>query len=250
MHATIAATSIDRYPVFVAFALGSSFLWMYLKMISEKDGSGISNADRDYFDRIASRWDEVRRGFFGESVREKALNLAGVQKGEVAADVGAGSGFITEGLLARGLKVIAVDQSEAMLDIIRKKVTSTGWLDCRQGTEKALPIDSRTVDYVFANMYLHHVESPERAIAEMVRILKSGGKLIVTDLDEHPYEILAKEQHDRWLGFKREDVKRWFEAADLKEVSVDCLNERCTSESDDGTVEADVSIFIAVGVRG
>jgi len=211
---------------------------------------GILNTSKDYFNRIADRWDEVSRGFFSENVREKAVDLAGVQEGEVAADIGAGSGFIAEGLLARALKVIAVDQSEAMLEVIRGKFAGAGDLDCRKGTEEALPIDNRTVDYVFANMYLHHVEFPGPAIAEMARILKSGGKLVITDLDEHPYEMLAKEQHDRWLGFKREDVKHWFEAADLKEVRVDCLDERCRSISSTGIEEADVSIFVALGVKG
>jgi len=76
---------------------------------------------KNYFDDIALRWDEMRRGFFSEAIREKAFSLAGVQPGELAADIGAGSGFITEGLIQRGVRVIAVDQSEAMLDVMKKK---------------------------------------------------------------------------------------------------------------------------------
>ena len=66
-----------------------------------------------------------------------------------------------------------------------------------------------------ANMYLHHVESPQEAIQEMARVLKPHGKLIITDLDEHTFEFLKKEHHDRWLGFKREEVKKWFVNARL-----------------------------------
>ena len=51
---------------------------------------------KNYFDDVAPRWDAMRRGFFSESIREKAFSLAGVQPGELAADIGAGSGFITE----------------------------------------------------------------------------------------------------------------------------------------------------------
>jgi ubiquinone/menaquinone biosynthesis C-methylase UbiE len=64
------------------------------------------------------------------------------------------------------------------------------------------------VDYVFANMYLHHVEQPVAAIREMARILKARGKLV--DLDEHNFESLRTEQHDRWPGFYREEVRQWF----------------------------------------
>ena len=43
------------------------------------------------------------------------------QKGKIAADIGAGTGFITEGLIRKGLKVIAVDQSEMILAEMKKK---------------------------------------------------------------------------------------------------------------------------------
>jgi ubiquinone/menaquinone biosynthesis C-methylase UbiE len=56
-------------------------------------------------------------------------------------------------------------------------------------------------------MLLHHVENPKVAIKEMVRILKPGGMIVITDLDEHKFEFLKTEQHDRWMGFKREDVQ-------------------------------------------
>jgi 16S rRNA A1518/A1519 N6-dimethyltransferase RsmA/KsgA/DIM1 with predicted DNA glycosylase/AP lyase activity len=57
----------------------------------------------------------MRRGFFSEAVRERAFDAADVIAGRLAADIGAGAGFVTEGLLNRGLRVIAVDRSEAML---------------------------------------------------------------------------------------------------------------------------------------
>ena len=41
----------------------------------------------------------------------------------------------------------------------------------------------------------------------MVRILRPGGKILIADADEHNYEFLRKEQHDRWFGFKRENIK-------------------------------------------
>jgi len=74
-------------------------------------------------------------------------------------------------------------------------------------------------------MCLHHVENPLAAIKEMRRILKRGGKLVITDMDEHQFEFLRAEQHDRWLGFKREDVKRWFLEAGLKNVTVNAAGE-------------------------
>jgi hypothetical protein len=60
---------------------------------------------------------------------------------------------------------------------------------------------------------------------------------------------LKSEQCDRWLGFKREDIKRWFTQAGLKNVTVDCVGETCSAESSDESEVAAISIFIATGEK-
>jgi ubiquinone/menaquinone biosynthesis C-methylase UbiE len=204
---------------------------------------------KTYFDQIASEWDQMQQSFFSDTVRDKALATAGVKAGQVAADIGAGSGFITAGLLERGLKVIAVDQSEAMLAEMDKKFDQTAGVDYRQGEADSLPIADGEVDYAFANMYLHHVESPPQAIKEMARTLKRGGKLVITDLDEHNFEFLAQEQHDRWPGFKRMKIRDWFIAAGLKNVVVVDTEEKCCSSSCCGGEKASITIFVASGEK-
>ncbi|WP_139902765.1 class I SAM-dependent methyltransferase [Clostridium thermarum] len=202
-----------------------------------------------YFGEVASQWDAMRKSFFSEEVREKAYRIADVKEGELAADIGSGTGFITEGLLQMGLQVIAVDQSEEMLEQMKQKFKDFEGVDYRQGEAEKLPIDNDTVDYAMANMFLHHVEDPKKTIKEMVRILKPGGKLVITDLDEHKHEFLRVEQHDRWLGFKREDVKGWFLNAGLKDVLVDCAGGNCCSASSCSCDNASISIFIAYGEK-
>jgi ubiquinone/menaquinone biosynthesis C-methylase UbiE len=207
-------------------------------------------SSKQYFDEVAQQWDDMRETFFSEAVREKAISIAGVQPGSLAADIGAGSGFITEGLIQKGLEVIAVDQSEAMLAEMKQKFAAFDGIDYRVGEAETLPIDDETVDYIFANMYLHHVESPPQAIKEMVRALKPGGKLVITDLDEHNFEFLRTEQHDRWMGFKRDDVQRWSIEAGLDRVGTDCVGEDCCAQSSCGDEYASVSIFVAFGEKG
>jgi len=146
----------------------------------------------------------MREGFFSEAVKNKAFSTAGVQKGKIAADIGAGTGFITEGLIRNGLKVIAVDQSEAMLAEMRIKFARVEGIDYRLGEAEKLPIPDKAVDYTFANMYLHHVELPLKAIKEMVRILKPGGKLVITDMDEHTFEFLRENNMIAgWVSIER-----------------------------------------------
>jgi ubiquinone/menaquinone biosynthesis C-methylase UbiE len=202
--------------------------------------------DKDYFDSVSKQWDEMRRSFFSDALRDKALAIAGVERGARAADIGAGTGFFTEALVSRGVSVIAVDQSEGMLQEMRRKFAGVEGIEYRVGDAEHLPIPNEEVGHVLANMYLHHVERPGAAIAEMARILAPGGTLVITDLDEHEFEFLKTEQHDRWMGFKREHVARWLEEAGLREVTVVCAAEDCCTQSPDGNTIA-ISIFIASG---
>ncbi len=203
---------------------------------------------KDYFDEIGGQWDEMGPTFFTPAIRELALARANVEAGSVAADVGAGTGYVTEELSARGVRVIAIDQSRPMLDALEVKFPRATGVECRQGAAEALPLEDSEVNYAFANMYLHHVESPPDAIAEMVRILKPGGTLVLSDLETHDFEFLAAEHHDRWLGFDLDDVRSWLTDAGLTDVQVEPACEDCCATSDSGQ-DAAIAIFIASGRR-
>jgi len=206
------------------------------------------SSSKEYFDRIGAGWDRMQESFFSESVRTRAFRVAAIESGRVAVDIGAGTGFITAGLLDRDLRVVAVDQSPPMLEALRAKFPNTDALDCRTGDAEHLPVDDASADYCFANMFLHHVERPPQAIREMVRILKPGGKVVITDLDRHDHAFLVTEQHDRWMGFDRDEVLRWFRESGLDEVSVEGIDEECCTASDGGA-HAAITIFVALGTK-
>lgn len=204
---------------------------------------------KNYFNEIAPEWDKMQNSFFSDEVRQVAYALADIQAGTIAADIGAGTGFMTEGLLQQGLKVIAVDQSPDMLEQLQQKYHDYDHLTCLVSEGNALPIENSSVDYAFANMFLHHVNDPQKAIDEMYRILKPGGKLVITDLDEHEFTFLKTEQHDVWMGFDRDQVKLWFKQAGFKSVEISCVGCNCCSDSSDGHEKAAVSIFAAFGIK-
>ncbi|MEM8862776.1 MAG: methyltransferase domain-containing protein, partial [Chloroflexota bacterium] len=104
------------------------------------------------------------------------------------------------------------------------------------------------VDAVFGNMYLHHDSDPAVAIVELARILKTGGKLVLTDLDAHEEAWMHEEMADVWLGFDREQIKAWFEKAGLKDVTVNNAAGRCESTNPTGRATS-LTIFAAVGSK-
>jgi ubiquinone/menaquinone biosynthesis C-methylase UbiE len=205
--------------------------------------------ERGYFDEIAPRWDDMRRTYFSERVRDRALSAARVQRGKLAADVGVGTGFITEGLIGHGVEALAIDESLPMLQVLRRKAFGAAGLHCCIGSAERLPVRTDAVDYVFANMCLHHVEHPAAAIGEMARILKKGGTVTITDLDKHAFAFLTDERTDRWMGFRRGDMRTWFAEAGLKDITVGETGERASVPSDSTDNCADISIFIARGTK-
>jgi ubiquinone/menaquinone biosynthesis C-methylase UbiE len=209
------------------------------------------NADsKSYFEDISGEWDQMRECFFSEKVREAACTIAEVQSGKSAADIGAGTGFLTEELLSRDLRVVAVDQSSEMLDLMQRIFLHSNDIEYKQAqADERIPLPDNSVDYAFANMYLHHVESPLEAIREMARITTFGGRVVITDLDAHTYEFLREKHHDRWMGFERDDITVWLKEAGLKEAGIDCIGEDCCDTSCDGTTTARISIFGAWGTK-
>jgi ubiquinone/menaquinone biosynthesis C-methylase UbiE len=198
-----------------------------------------------YFDAVAGKWEDMRRQFFGDGVRRAAIEAAQITPGAVVVDVGTGTGFLAEAAVGAGARVIGIDASEGMLDQVRQRLAGRSF-EARPGDVESLPVDDSQADAVLANMVLHHAPDPARAIGEMVRVLKPGGTLVITDADTHTHEWLRTEQHDRWLGFEREVVAGWFRAAGLDEVIVRDTDEVCSPSSQCGT-KAAITIFLARG---
>lgn len=206
-------------------------------------------SSKSYFENVATNWDEMRSGFFPVSVRERAIEEIETTPGTKIADVGAGTGFITEGLAELPVEVIAIDESKPMLEVMEKKFGHQKNIDYLVSESENIQLQDNSVKYALANMYLHHVENPAASIAELYRIVQPGGKLVITDLDKHNFEFLLTEHHDRWMGFERVDITQWFEQAGFKNVIIDCVNANCCSDSCTTDAKAEISIFIAVGEK-
>jgi arsenite methyltransferase len=208
-----------------------------------------------YFEKVAGEWDEIRAGYFGEPLRQSAIAHAYLRPEMVVADVGAGTGFISTGLAPLVHQVYVVDGSEAMLVEARRNLAQFSNIIFQHADGAAIPLPDASLDAVFANMYLHHCSEPAAAIGEMVRLLRPGGRLVITDMDAHPYAWLKDELADVWQGFERSDIRKWLEQTGLVNIIVDCSGECCSPESanagqcDDEKKAAPISIFVAVGTR-
>jgi len=201
-----------------------------------------------YFAEVANRWDDLRSGFFTEDMRNDAIGRAHLQLNAVVADIGTGTGFVAQGLAPLVRKVCGFDESPEMLAVACRNLTSFQNVELIEAPGQKLPLPDGSLDAVFANMYLHHVPDPAAAIFEMARALRPGGVLVLTDADEHDQSWMREVMADRWLGFKRSDIRAWFEGAGLADVVVDCAKGGCCPKTTDWRLLA-LSIFVAMGFK-
>ena len=204
---------------------------------------------RDYFARVADDWDQLRSGFFTEAMRDAAIKKAALPPQAHVADIGTGTGFVLQGLLGKADLLVGFDESPEMLAVAREGFAGEARVQFQLTDGRRLPAEENSFDAVFANMYLHHAADPATAVREMVRVLKPGGELIITDLDSHEQAWMREAMADRWLGFDRAELQRWYEAAGLTQIDIDCAEGTCDCSAPDGGDIA-LSIFVAIGRKG
>jgi ubiquinone/menaquinone biosynthesis C-methylase UbiE len=186
--------------------------------------------------------------FLLERVRDEAIIQLKTVSGKTAADIGAGSGFMSEGLLDAELRVIALDSSPEMVEFMKEKFGDIKEFKALLTETSQLKLDDESADYAFANMYLHNTEDPQTALKEIIRILKPGGKAAVTDIILYKNEEAQKHYHHRWPGFSFPDLYDWFINAEFRNISIEKLTQVCTYTAENGE-KVIFELFIASGEK-
>lgn len=173
-----------------------------------------------YFNQVAGRFDRVYGP--GRSWQAFGHLLLRILPPLVVADLGAGEGLLSELLARRSKKVIAVDNSEKIVEFGATKAKKNGLknLEFRQGDLQNPPIEPNSVDLVVLSQALHHAEIPAAALRSAYKILKPGGQILLLDLLKHGFEKAHELYGDRWLGFAESDLHRWLEEAGFKKIEI------------------------------
>jgi ArsR family transcriptional regulator len=181
-----------------------------------------SARSRSFFDEVGPEWDAMRKVWGDELLRARALQRL-LPRGLRVLDLGTGTGTLAQELAAAGCDVIAVDHSPRMLDAAREKLAAAGAerVELRAGDASALPLADAEVDAAFAHMVLQYLAAPAEAIAEMARVVRPGGSVVIVDFVQHEREWMREELGVVRMGFAADEIARWLEAAGLREVRVE-----------------------------
>ncbi|MEM9446649.1 MAG: metalloregulator ArsR/SmtB family transcription factor [Verrucomicrobiota bacterium] len=136
------------------------------------------------------------------------------------ADLGAGEGLLSQLLANRAKKVIAVDNSARMVEVGEQLAKENGIhnLEYRLGDLEAPPIRAGSIDLVILCQALHHAAEPEKALRAAYKILKTGGRLLVLDLNQHQFEKARTLYADTWLGFAESDIQKMLARAHFVDI--------------------------------
>ena len=135
-----------------------------------------------------------------------SIAIGPIHPGETVLDIGCGAGmdlFLAARRAGESGHAIGVDMTDAMVERARNSAATAGLgqVEIRKGDATALPVADGTIDVVSSNGVLNLVPEKESAIAEILRVLKAGGRFHLADIAldvELPEE--ARRNIDLWTG--------------------------------------------------
>jgi ArsR family transcriptional regulator len=182
----------------------------------ERRADGVLAKRRDkaivFFRDSSKLWDVMRSEMIGERADLLAL-LHLLDESWVVGDLGCGTGHVAEALAPCVAKVVAVDESGPMLESARKRLESRDNVELRVGTIESLPIDDGALDAAILFLVAHFITDPARAMAEVRRVLRPGGRLLVVDLMSHDRVDYIVQLGHVWQGFDGAQMIAWLEGA-------------------------------------
>ena len=176
----------------------------------------------EFFASASGQWDHLRSELFGDRFHLHAM-LSLLDPALVVGDLGCGTGQVSELLAPHVAKVIAVDGSADMVHSAKKRLKALPQVEVRRGEMEALPIDDRQLDAAIVALVLHHVPEPARALAEMNRVLKPGGRVLIVDMLPHDRIEYQQQMGHVWLGFSEKTIKKHLESAGFDKPVIQTL---------------------------
>jgi len=162
-----------------------------------------------FFASSAAQWDKLRGELFG--VRTELFALVGLldERAQVG-DLGCGTGQLAEVMAPFVSRVIAVDESAAMLKAARARLAALDHVELREGSLETLPIEDGALDLAVVSLVLHYVADPAAVLAEIRRTLRpTGGRLLLVDMLPHDHAEYRQTMGHVWLGFDPTQLRDW-----------------------------------------
>ncbi len=166
------------------------------------------------FYRYLSRvYDTINPFIWNESMRDEALSWIDLEAGDRVLDVGCGTGFATEGLLANTDDVWALDQSIHQLERAIRKFGVHGEVRFHLGDAERLPFADDSFDAYWSSGSIEYWPNPVAALEEARRVTKPGGPVLVVGPDYPNSTVFQKLADAIMLFYDEDEADRMFAEA-------------------------------------
>ncbi len=139
------------------------------------------------YNLAASIYDKKEK-YLNSFEKNRLLPLLGDVRDKTILDVGAGTGRLAVELLKLGARITAVDVSDKMLAVLRKKTKNK--IETKVADAESLPFVDNCFDIIVAAFLVVHLKDPIKFFDEAYRVLKDGGIFLVTNINQkEPPEV-------------------------------------------------------------
>ena len=173
--------------------------------------------DQNWADSVAGDMERhYSPGRTWEALARSALPL--LQPGDVL-DVASGDGVLAELLAPHAHRYVCVDASPRVVAAARERLRPFANVEVREGDMHALPFAEASFDLVVLMHALTYATKPALAVTEAARVLRPGGRMLLSSLDKHEHRSVVEAYGHANLGFTEKELRRFADKAGLRVTS-------------------------------
>ena len=174
-------------------------------------------ADQNWADSVAGDMERhYSPGRTWEAMARSALPL--LEPGDVL-DIASGDGVLAELMAPHSNRYVCLDASSKVVAAATERLRRLPNVEVREGDMHSLPLDDASFDLVALMHALTYAAHPAQAVAEAARVLRPGGRLLLTSLAKHEHRAVVESFGHVNLGFSEKDLRRFVTKAGLEILS-------------------------------
>lgn len=178
-------------------------------------------ADQNWADSVAGDMERhYSPGRTWEALARSALPL--LEPGDVL-DIASGDGVLAELLAPHAGRYVCVDASQRVVAAASERLRRYPNVEVREGDMHALPFAAASFDLVVLMHALTYADKPAQAVAEAARVLRPGGRLLLSSLARHEHRSAVQAFGHVNLGFSARELRKFAEKAGLAVGNVESV---------------------------